>query len=64
MVNNVKQLQDFSQTAWQFILSIYKVEWDILEINENNRMFRQNISWKFSPKSNVNKPVKRVEQLK
>jgi len=27
-------------------------------------MFRQNISSKFSPKSNVNKPVKRAEQLK
>jgi len=27
-------------------------------------MFRQNISSKFSPKSNVNKPVKRVEQSK
>jgi len=25
MVNNVKQLQGFSQIAWEFILSIYKL---------------------------------------
>jgi len=36
----------------------------MLEIDENNKMFRQNISSKLSPKSNVNKPVKRIEQSK
>jgi len=45
-------------------LFIYKAGWDILETNENNRIFRQNILFKFSSKSNVNKPIKRVEQLK
>ena len=36
----------------------------MLGTNENKRMFRQNISSKFFPKSNINKPVKRIEQLK
>ena len=64
MVNDIKQLQGFGQAAWQFILSIYKAGWDVLGTNKNKRMFRQNILSKFFPKSNINKPIKRVEQLK
>ena len=64
IVNKVKQLQDFGQTTWKFISSIYEVEWDVLETNKNNRTFRQNISSKFTSKSNIIKPVKKSEQSK
>ena len=50
--------------AWEFILSIYNLDWDALTINENNRTIRQNIVSKFSPKINSIKSIKRAEQSK
>jgi len=61
MVNNIKQLQGFGQTALEFILFIYKSDWNALITNDNNRMFKQNLSSKFSPKINTSKPVKKAE---
>ena len=29
----------FGQVAWNFILSIYKAEWNILKTDQNNRLF-------------------------
>ena len=63
-INNVTQLQGFGQVAWEFILSIYKSEWDALTTNNNNRMFRQNISSKFTSKVKDNSLVKRTTQSK
>jgi len=63
-INNVTQLQGFGQVAWEFILSIYKSEWDALTTNNNNRMVRQNISSKFTSKVKDNSLVKRTTQSK
>ena len=63
-VNNVNQLQGFGQAVWEFISSIYKSGWDTLTTNKNNRMIRQNIVSKISPKINSIKFIKRAKQSK
>ena len=63
-VNDVNQLQGFGQVVWEFILSIYQSGWNTLTTNKNNKMIRQNIVSKISPKINSIKSIKRAEQSK
>ena len=55
------QLKRFGQAAQLFISFIYKVEQNSLKANNSNRIFRQNIIFKFTPKIINNKPNKRVK---
>ena len=63
-VNDVNQLQGFGQIVWEFISSIYQSGWDTLTTNKNNKMIRQNIVSKISPKINSIKSIKRAKQSK
>jgi len=66
--HNLIQLNRFGHAAWCFISSIYKAGWDSLRTNDN-RMFRQNIASKFTPKvnskvnDNINKSKKKNDQI-
>lgn len=62
--NKIKKLQGFGQMAQTFISSIYEVGWNLLEMDEDNKTLRQNVSIKFTPKVKVTKPVRRSEQSK
>jgi len=44
---NISTNINFGQAAWNFILSIYEAEWDILKTGNNNRSFWQCVSTKF-----------------
>ena len=59
--DDIPALTRFSQAAQSFISSIYKVEWDSLKTNNLNKIFRQNITSKFTPKIISKKSNKRVK---
>jgi len=44
-----------------FIFSIYEAEWNSLKADNLNKIFRQNITSKFTSKTTNKKPNKRVE---
>jgi len=46
--NNIKDLEGIGKVAWEFILSLYKVHWDNLVINDTNILFRNKVKSKFS----------------
>jgi len=46
--NNVKDLEGIDKTAWEFILSLYKVHWNSLIVDESNTLFRNIVKSKFS----------------
>ena len=48
---DILSLISFEQTAWSFILSIYKAEWNSLKADNHNRIFCQNIILKFNLKN-------------
>jgi len=50
--NNIKQLDPFGQSAWDFILAIFKLGWDILTtVNEST--IRSNITKEFGKVTNL-----------
>lgn len=59
LVNDITQLK---QATWHFI-SIYKVGQNSLK-TDDDRIFKQNMLSKFTPKSNINKLVKKAESSK
>ena len=44
------EFKGFDEAAWSFISSIYESGWDSLYTDKNNKSFRQNITYKFTPK--------------
>ena len=47
--NSIKDLKDINKVAWGFILSLYKVHWDSLVVDDTNMSFRNKVKSKFSP---------------
>ena len=50
--NNVVELREIDEAAQIFLSAFYNSGWDLLFANENKNSFRQNISHKFTPKTN------------
>jgi len=38
--NDISNLNDIGEVAWNFILVIYKSEWNTLVTNKDNRIFK------------------------
>jgi len=51
-LNEVNDLKDIGEVAWNFISAIYESGWDSLITDNNNISFRSKISAKFTPKIN------------
>lgn len=49
-VNDILDLNGVDEIAWNLISAIYKSEQDSLITNKNNRIFRQQVISKFTPK--------------
>ena len=49
--NNILDLNGIDEVTWNFILATYELEWDTLITNKDNRMIRQQVASKFTPKS-------------
>ena len=47
--NSVKDLNSIGKAAWEFILSLYKVHWNSLIIDNSKISFRNKVKSKFSP---------------
>ena len=52
---DISHIVKFKFTTWDFILSIYKSEWDKLNANKNSNSFRQCIASQFKAKAPKNK---------
>jgi len=50
--NNITDLNDIGEAAWNFLLAVYNSEWDFLYADMNNNSFRQKVLAKFTPKVN------------
>ena len=64
-VNNFEDLKGVDKVAWEFISAVYDLEWDILYV-DNNTLFRNKVTLKFTPKVNnipKNKGSKETEKL-
>jgi len=48
--NDILSLNSIDKVAWNFILSIYKLGWNSLITDKENRTFRQHVALKFTPK--------------
>ena len=59
--NDIKDFEDIGKVAWELISSIYEAGWDSLVANNHKNTFRQNISHKFTPQVNLEKPGKKQE---
>jgi len=55
MINNVKKLKEFGDAAFNFVLSIYKVNWDAILTDNYSNSFRNSITSKFISK--IKKPL-------
>jgi len=51
---NISQIAEFGYVVWNFISSIYKLEWDILAANKDNKSFKLYISVQFKLKVPMN----------
>ena len=49
-VNNIPDLSGVGKAAWNFIFTIYELGWDLLITNKENKTFRQQMVFKFTPK--------------
>lgn len=47
--NDVKDLEDVREVAWEFISALYESYWDQLIANKNNLSFRHKVKAQFSP---------------
>ena len=47
--NNVKDLEDISKVAWEFISAIYEAHWNSLFIDDFKTSFRNKVKSKFNP---------------
>ena len=47
--NSIKDFKGIGKVVWEFILSLYKVYWDSLVVNNTNISFRNKVKSKFSP---------------
>ena len=48
--NNISDFSNIGEAAWNFILALYNLGWDILIVNKNNCSFRQKVSAQFTLK--------------
>ena len=48
--NDVLNLKGVGEAAWNFISTLYKLEWDSLVTDKDNQSFRHKFSSKFTPK--------------
>ena len=46
--NNIKDLKGIDKVAWEFILSLYKVHWNSLIMDNTDISFRNKVKSKFS----------------
>ena len=46
--NNIKDLENVSKVAWEFLSTIYKAHWDSLYIDDSKMSFRNKIKSKFN----------------
>ena len=51
--NDVNDFKGVGEVGWNFILSLYKSEWDELIADKINQLFRHKIKAQFTPKINV-----------
>jgi len=61
--NNILDLNGIGEVTWNFMLAIYKSEWDTLITNKNNKTFRQQIASKFTPKIQETKKPSKDDNL-
>lgn len=54
MINNVKELKEFGDAVFNFVLSIYKVNWNAILTDNYSNSFRNSITSKFISK--IKKP--------
>jgi len=57
--NNIPQLESFGESAWTFILAIFKAGWDQL-LSSNGITIRDNIAANFGK---INHPTMRVTRV-
>ena len=48
--NDIPDLNGIDKVVWNFISAIYKLSWNILVTNKDNRIFKQQVMSKFTPK--------------
>ena len=67
--NNLEDFHCIGEAVWNFILSVYKTNWNILYTNNNSISPRRKIVTKFTPKTQpttaknikvINKPSQQV----
>jgi len=49
-INNIEKLKGFDNATFNFVLSIYEANWDIIYTDDYNNSFRNRIINKFTPK--------------
>ena len=50
VIDNIKELKEFGDAAFNFISSIYEANWNTIHSDKNNNSFRSRITNKFTSK--------------
>ena len=48
--NDITDLKEMGEVAWNFIASLYESDWDFLITDKDNHTLRQKVSAKFTPR--------------
>ena len=59
--NNIKDLEDIGEVAWEFISAIYEAHWNSLFVDNSKTSFRNKVKSKFNPQV-IKTPVNNKEK--